>query len=83
MVIQERYRPVDMAANASVTLTGNGIGGFACKTAGTFTITDAEGVILFNAFPVSAGQVYGLPAICGIGAVVTLGGGASGTLLKQ
>lgn len=89
MVIQERYHGVAMAANTTLNLTGSGIGGFVCVTAGTLTVqvVNAAGatVTLINAFPVSAGQVYGIPLFTGTmgSASVVLAGGASGTLLKQ
>lgn len=83
MAFQERYHIVAMAANSSMTMTGNGIGGFVCTVAGTVTITGASGTVLLNAFPVAAGQVYGIPALTGVGAVIQLAGGAAGSLLKQ
>jgi len=85
MVIQERYHPQAMAANTSLVLTGAGIGGFVAVTAGTLTVTDPNGTVLVNAFPVAAGSVYGIPILTGVhgGAIVSLAGGASGTLLKQ
>lgn len=87
MVVQERYHGMAMAANSTYSMPqgSSGIGGFICVTAGTLTITGATGTILLNAFPVSAGQVYGIPMYFGIngGTTIALAGGASGSLLKQ
>lgn len=76
-----------MAVDAAVTLVSPFLGGFLAKTAGTVSITDADGTTVLDAFPVAAGIYHPLPMnLAGqrntTGAVVTLGGGASGTLLK-
>jgi hypothetical protein len=79
---KERYTPTLMAANSSFTLTGSQTGGFLAVTAGTITIT-ANGVNELAAFPCAAGQYVPLPLVFNYGEtiVVTLAGGASGTLL--
>ena len=56
------------------------IGGFLCVTAGTLTLTKADGTVLINAFPLTAGTYVPMPFHCGPGATVTLGTGCSGTL---
>jgi len=85
MVIQERYHATAMAANTSLVLTGCGIGGFAAVTAGTLSVTHANSAVLLAAFPVAAGGVYRIPILTGDtgGGLVTLAGGASGTIFKQ
>ena len=81
--IQERYHGTAMAANTTFTVTGNSVAGFICVTAGTLTITRADGTtILVNALPVSAGVYYPLPILVAAGATVTLASGASGTILR-
>ena len=87
MIIQERYTPVLAAANATVPLSGSGIGGFLCVTSGTLTVYDYKNAVVLNAFPVLAGTAYGIPLFTGNGsqtsARVVLAGGASGTVLVQ
>lgn len=85
--VRERFNPVPMAANASYNITGQHMGGFLAKTAGTITVTskDANGindVTLVDAVPVSAGVYTPIPIIFpSTGATVTLALGASGTLM--
>lgn len=88
MITQELYHAVPIAANATYNAPdGKGIGGFICVTAGTITVTRQQrdatvaGTPVVTAFPVSAGQVYRLAFSIPHGYVVTLAGGASGTLL--
>ena len=57
-----------------------GIGGFLCITAGTITVTRADGVVIINAFPMTAGTYIPMPFYLGAGATVVLGAGASGVL---
>lgn len=88
-IIQERYRPLVIAANATAKLdTVTQIAGFLALTSGTILVKDSTGTTIINAVPVTAG-VYtpmpfiisnGLGAATGNAAIVTLGGGASGTL---
>ena len=82
--IQERYRPVAIAANATATLPATcNIGGFLCKTAGAITVVDSKGVTVIDAVAVSAGIYTPMPfqlAGGGTPIVVTLSGGAVGTL---
>ena len=72
-----------MAANTSVTLTGDSLGGFIPTTGGTITVTDYAGVVRVSAVPVTAGLYVPLPIQLNhtTGGTVTLAGGASGTLL--
>ena len=82
--IQERYRPVVIAADATVTLpaTAN-IGGFLAADSGTITVIDSLGVTVIAGVPVTSGIYTPMPfklAGGGIPIVVTLAGGASGTL---
>ena len=84
--ITELYNPHPMGANATITVNGMKVGAFLAITAGTLTITSTPGgTVLLNALPVAAGAYVPLhmhlKASGGIGATVTLAGGASGTLL--
>lgn len=81
---KEHYNGVPMAANAS-RQCGVSIAGFLPVTAGTITVTDADGTVLVNAFPVAAGGPFvriPLLSISSAGLTVSLAGGASGTLFK-
>ena len=82
MNVRERFRPQPMAANSSYTIRGVNIGGFLATVAGTLTVTDPSGTVLVNAVPVTAGVYTPLPFVfsTGEGAVVSLAGGAAGTL---
>lgn len=92
-MVKERYRPYPMGANTSLQLTGDQIGGFIAITSGTITVVNAAGETVVNACPVTAGVYLPLPMLVadkmssGTGLtgthepLVTLGGGASGTLL--
>lgn len=79
--IKEHYAAKPIAANGTLK-TGVTISGFLCTTAGTITITDADGTELVAATAVSAGIWTRIPLLTNTsaGATVTLGGGASGTL---
>lgn len=85
--VREAFNPVPMAANASYDITGSTVAGFLAKTAGTISIAGRNsagtGAVTFvDAVPVAAGAYTPLPIMLpSPGAVVTLGGGASGTLL--
>lgn len=80
--VRERYRPEPMGVDASYTVRGGQIGGFLCKTAGTLTLTAANGTVLISAQPVAAGVYLPLPFLLPTseGGTVQLAGGASGTL---
>lgn len=83
MTVQERYTPYPMGANEVLNLPHQSIGGFLCITDGTLTIEDNKGVVLLDEFPVKAGSYYPIVMYIGAnGGVVTLSGGASGTLLS-
>lgn len=90
--VRERYRAEPMGVNATLNFPPNNqIAGFIAKTSGTITVTDAAGRVLVDAIPVTAGVYLPLPLIiadkiasAATGAhqaVITLAGGASGTLL--
>ncbi len=69
-VIQERYNPIVVGANSTVTIHGNNIGGFLCTATGTITLVAnaADGkpqTTLLNAFAVTAGIYYPLPFYLG------------------
>lgn len=81
--VQERYRPLVVGVDTSVKITGNSVGGFLAKTAGTITVVDHGGVTIVNAVAVAAGNYVPLPFFLGEptgAATVTTAGGASGTL---
>jgi hypothetical protein len=83
MQVREAFTPHAMGVNASRNVPGTYMGGFLCVTAGTVTITDFDGTVLVNAFPLTAGVMSPIPInfSSGSGGVVALAGGASGTLL--
>lgn len=78
--IQERYNAIPMAVDSAVS-PGSFIAGFLAWTSGTLTLTSATGQTLIDEVPVTAGVYLPLPfSTGGPTAVVTLAGGASGTL---
>lgn len=81
MQIQEHYNGKPMAANTSLNC-GAGIAGFLPTVSGTLTVTDADGTVLVNAVPVTAGIYVKIPLgfRSASGGSVTLAGGAAGTL---
>lgn len=81
MIVTEYYTGVLMGANTSLALTeGRRVGGFLCKVTGTITITN-NGATVVDAVPVTAGIYTPLPfEFPRPGLVVTLAGGAAGTL---
>lgn len=86
MEVRERYNPVPMAANSNYAVQGLHIAGFLPTVAGTLTVAGmaADGstaVTFINAVPVTAGVYLKLPCEFTVpGTVVTLAGGAAGTL---
>ena len=87
MVVQERYNPIVVGANATVTVYGDNIGGFIPLTDGALTIVSfpqdgkPQTTLLTN-YPVTAGFYVPLPIFLGkSGGTVAASGGASGLLL--
>lgn len=86
MNVRETFNPIPMGVDASYDVLGSHVAGFLPVTAGTLTITgkSADGladVTFVNAVPVSAGVFVKIPLQLPVpNGVVTLGGGASGTL---
>lgn len=82
MFNKEHYRPQPMGVNGTYQTRGTHIAGFLGVTAGTITITDADGTILLAGMPIGTGP-NGIAILTntGMGALVQLGGGASGSLL--
>jgi hypothetical protein len=85
MYVQERYTPVPVAANTSVEIGGQGLGGFLCSVSGTITIVRNNGggntTTLMSAMPVIAGAYYPLPFFLGsFGGTFTTAGGAVGLI---
>lgn len=82
--IQERYKPQALGANSVTVVRSSGIGGFIVTTTGNIAIADntVSATTLLATTPVTAGTY--LPLVMWNstnGAVVTLSGGASGTIL--
>ncbi len=78
-----RYDPIPMATASSYTFAQGSplsIGGFLCVTAGTITVTRADGLTVIAAFPLTAGTWVPIPFYLGAGATIQLGAGCSGTL---
>ncbi len=61
MQVREQYTARPMEAGSSLTVGSSYMGGFLCTVAGTLTITDANGTVLVNALPVSAGAYIPIP----------------------
>lgn len=86
MKIRESYNPVPMAANSNYEVKGLHIAGFLPTVSGTLTVAGkaADGltaVTFVSAVPVTAGVYVKLPCEFSVpGSVVTLAGGAAGTL---
>lgn len=83
MDVQQRYSPVVVGVNATVSLTATGLGGFLAITDGTVTVVDQKGVTIITAFPVTEGNWYPMPFFLGgpaLNATFTTAGGASGTI---
>jgi len=80
--VREYYDAIPMAADSTLTRTdGIRVAGFLAKTAGTITVaTVTPSVTIVDAVPVTAGVYTPMPFNLGKGFVVTLAGGASGTL---
>lgn len=87
MVVQERYSPIVVSVNSTVTIHGDNIGGFLAQTDGTVTLVSQQHdgkpqTTLLNAFPVVSGIYYPIPVFIGKnGGTFTAAGGASGLLL--
>lgn len=81
MSTHEHYNAKPMAANAALPV-GAKMAGFLCTVAGTLTVTDADGTVLVNALPVAVGPFIRIPLFfrTSAGGVVSLAGGAAGTL---
>lgn len=81
MVGKEYYNGRPMAANTTQNV-GASIAGFLPVVSGTLTVTDADGTVIVNAVPVTAGIFVRIPLLLDTssGGKVTLAGGAAGTL---
>ena len=81
--IIQRTKPVQVGVNATVSFDGSGVDGFLPYTSGTITVTTQSGLVVVNAFPVTAGQPVPLPIAFpdnSQGGTVAAAGGASGIL---
>jgi hypothetical protein len=70
MNVQERYSPYPVAANTTIQMSANAVGGFLCIATGTITIVrNASGsqpsLTVVAAFPVAAGTYYPMPFYMG------------------
>lgn len=83
MDVREGFRPQPMGADASIQVAGTGISGFLPVTAGTITVIDADGTTVLDEYPLDAGIYSKIPIYFNFAGnkTITLGGGASGTLL--
>lgn len=84
MATKEHYNAKPMAANAAQQC-GPSIAGFIATVGGTITVTDANGTVLLNAFPVTPAMGFvriPLLAQTTAGCVVQLAGGCAGTLFS-
>lgn len=82
MATKEHYSAHPMAANSSRT-SGPAMAGFLATVAGTLTVTDADGTVLVNAFPITPAMGFvRIPVLANTsaGLTVSLAGGAAGTL---
>ena len=80
--VKEHYNAKPMAANASLKI-GATLAGVLCTVNGTLTVTDADGTVLINAHPCTAGQGFiRIPMLSNTsaGMTVSLAGGCAGTL---
>lgn len=88
MYVREKFRPQLLGVNATFTFKSTSMGGFLAKTSGTLSVSEptkvdgSAGDLLIDAIPVTAGIYTPMPFQFdhGSGAVLTLAGGASGTL---
>lgn len=79
--VKERFNPHTIGVDSTIFLYGDTVGGFLCKTAGTLTITKADGTVVVSAHPVTAGVYTPVPFYIGPnGGTAATGGGASGVL---
>lgn len=80
--VRESFSAIPMAANVARQIGGASIGGFLAVTTGLLTLTDADGTVLVNLVPVTAGVYTPIPFRfrTSAGGTITLSGGASGTL---
>lgn len=79
-IVQELYSAHVLAANGNKTFNdAKGLGGFLCTVTGTFD-ADVGGVALVDALAVTAGVYYPMPFAASGDLVITLSGGAAGTV---
>lgn len=80
MHVKELFSGLRMAANTSLTFQDiRSIGGFLASATGTIAVTE-DGVTIVAATPVTEGVYTPIPLSISGTAVVTLAGGAAGTL---
>jgi hypothetical protein len=84
MATKEHYNATAIGANGAKNC-GASIAGFLATIAGTLTVTDADGTVLVNAFPITPAMGFvRIPLLSrtSAGCVVQLAGGAAGTLFS-
>lgn len=86
MNVRERFNPVPIPVNGNYKINGLHLAGFLPSVSGTITVaglaSDGTTAVTFvNAVPVTAGVYCKIPCEFTVpGTVVTLAGGAAGTL---
>lgn len=86
MVIQERYNPIVVAANSTVTIYGDNVGIFLATADGDITLVSNKhdgkpATTLLSSFPVTAGETYRIPFFIGkSGGTFTTANNAAGVL---
>lgn len=87
MQVRERFTPKPLGVNATIEIPGLYLGGFLAKISGTISVVAKNSLgtgttTVVDAVPVTAGVYTPIPLVLeSPGYTVTLGGGASGTLL--
>lgn len=80
--IKEHYNGKVIGVDGSLRI-GATLAGFLATTNGTISVTDADGTTLVNAHPITNAQGFIRIPLCSrtsAGMMVTLAGGASGTI---
>ena len=63
MQVKEHYRAQPMAAGDTVKIGGAHIAGFLATVDGTLSVTDADGTVLVDTLPVTAGNYVQIPLL--------------------
>lgn len=81
--IRECYKPTPVGVNGSLQIRGPVLAGVLVATAGTVSVTDADGSTLVASMPLYEGGFLRIPIFfnTNMGGTITFAGGASGTVL--